>query len=119
MSFEALWRADAVRIIGVVGASTVTVRRPAYTYSSTPIASATSTVVDTCTASIFPAGGTLGKERAGLLAETTHMVYLAYTATLQAGDRLTVSGKADYYEVLRVDGFVNHQRAQARYVENR
>lgn len=66
---------------------------------------------------IQPFSGGADVVEEGIQAETTHLIYQAWSGTaLQASDRLAVSGDPYVYDVVRADVFETHRRAQAKQV---
>ncbi|MFA4971743.1 MAG: hypothetical protein WC683_03970 [bacterium] len=59
------------------------------------------------------------KDARGWVAEATHHLYCASSATVEVGDHVAFSGTVGYLEVLGVDAYEDHKRLWAKRVEGR
>jgi len=120
------YKEDTVTIIGDSGSKTVYLytRTSSYSASNKTMPVQTTTIVETATVQIFPArsrssGRGFTKDERGELVDYTHVLYFPYTSTVSVGMRIIEDGQTDYYEVMRVDPFEDHNRVYGKLVEGR
>ncbi len=93
-----------------------TVQRKSATLTGAGRYSGSYAVVASGTFVIEPVRANSRRQEAGLLTDTTHLVYGRFNATLQAEDRLYASGVTYFYDVLGQENEPQHVRLQVKQV---
>jgi hypothetical protein len=118
MSLTAQMIADTRTLLQSGGVS-VTVYSSSFNYDNIPPTRESPSSVETATVHIYAKRGTGFRDEKGAIAESTHVIYFPQTSSVAVFHRIVKSGETDFYRVLRVDPYEDHNRVWARKVENR